>query len=152
LTQPAAASTFRRHHCIAQEHDMSNSGKNGAVIFVKYFERATAFYRDTMALTVTHEEPGLVVLENDTQQLVLHAIPAHIAATFEITDPPQAREDASVKLFFYVADFAAARAAAAAHGGRFLPADKEWVWRGFRACDGVDPEGNVVQIRKAERS
>jgi hypothetical protein len=29
-------------------------------------------------------------------------------------------------------------------------ADKEWAWRGFRACDGVDPEGNVVQIRRIE--
>lgn len=127
---------------------MSNPGKNGAVVFVKYLDRATAFYRDTMALAVTHEEPGLVVLESDSLQLVMHAIPPPIADTFEIADPPEVREDASVKLFFYVADFAAARVAAAAHGGRFQPAEKEWEWRGFRACDGVDPEGNVVQIRR----
>lgn len=26
---------------------------------------------------------------------------------------------------------------------------KEWEARGFRACDGRDPEGNVLQVREA---
>ncbi len=120
---------------------------SGAVVFAKRVDRLTAFYRDVAALVVTHEEPGLVVLEGNGVQLVLHAIPPHIADTFEIADPPVAREDTAIKLFFHVADFAAARAAATAHGGRFNPPDQEWGARGFRACDGVDPEGNVVQIR-----
>ena len=43
---------------------------------------------------------------------------------------------------------AEARARAPALGGRLAPAGKEWAARGFRACDGVDPEGNVVQFRE----
>lgn len=123
--------------------------KSGAVVFAKNVERLTAFYCETMALRVAHTEPGLAVLENDTLELVLHAIPPHIADTFELADPPLAREDASIKLIFPVADIAAARAAALARGGRFQSAENEWEWRGYRVCDGVDPEGNVVQIRTA---
>lgn len=123
----------------------------GAVIFVKYLERATAFYRDTMALTVTHADDDFAVLENAGTHLVLHAIPAAIAATFEIADPPVAREDTAIKPFFFVDDIAATRAAAKAHGGRFAPAAKEWEARGFRACDGIDPEGNVLQVRTLVR-
>jgi hypothetical protein len=26
--------------------------------------------------------------------------------------------------------------------------EKEWSARGFRACDGYDPEGNVFQVRE----
>lgn len=127
---------------------MIDPTKNGAVVFAKVVDRLTAFYRDAMSLAVTHEEPGLVVLEGNDMQLILHAISPHIADTFEIADPPVAREDTAIKLLFRVADFAAARAAAAAHGGRFDPPEKEWGARGFLACEGVDPEGNVVQIRK----
>jgi predicted enzyme related to lactoylglutathione lyase len=123
--------------------------RHGAVVFAQNVERLTAFYRETMALDVTHEEPGLAVLERDGFELVVHAIPSHIAETITLTDPPQALEDASVKLMFPVEDFTAARAAAALHGGRFFDADREWEWRGIRACDGIDPEGNVIQIRRA---
>lgn len=126
---------------------MIDAARNGAVVFAKNVERLTAFYRDAMSLAVTHEEPGLAVLEGNGVQLVLHAIPSHIADTFEIADPPVAREDTAIKLFFRVADFDAARTAAVAHGGRFDPPEREWGARGFRACEGVDPEGNVVQIR-----
>ncbi len=29
------------------------------------------------------------------------------------------------------------------------PASSAFVWAGFRACDGNDPEGNQVQFREA---
>lgn len=121
--------------------------KSGAVVFAKYLQPMTTFYREVAMLAPTQQEDGHAVLENDSLQLVVHAIPPHIAATFEISDPPQVREEASVKLVFPVADLAVARLAAAAHGGRLLPQENEWIWQGFRVCDGVDPEGNVFQLR-----
>ena len=33
--------------------------------------------------------------------------------------------------------------------GALYPSHKEWDARGFRACDGYDPEGNIVQLRKS---
>jgi hypothetical protein len=41
-----------------------------------------------------------------------------------------------------------AREAAARNGGRLRPAEDEWGARGFRACEGVDPDGNVIQCRE----
>ena len=36
-------------------------------------------------------------------------------------------------------------------GGEVWPVDREWeaASRGFRACDGRDPEGNVFQVRES---
>jgi hypothetical protein len=28
------------------------------------------------------------------------------------------------------------------------PTDKEWRFQGFKVCDGLDPEGNVIQFRE----
>lgn len=126
---------------------MHNVAKSGAVVFVKQLERMTAFYREVAMLAPMQQEDGYAVLESGSLQLVVHAIAPHIAATFEISAPPQVREEASVKLVFPVADLAVARRAAAAHGGRLLPPENEWIWQGFRVCDGIDPEGNVFQLR-----
>ena len=37
---------------------------------------------------------------------------------------------------------------AAALGGQIGPKQKQWTARGFTACDGFDPEGNVFQVRE----
>lgn len=126
---------------------MSAVARCGAVVFVKQLERMAAFYGELAALTPMQQEDGHAVLESDRLQLVLQAIPPSIAARFEIADPPQMREEASIKLIFPVTDLAAARAAAAARGGRVLGPEQEWVWQDCRVCDGVDPEGNVFQLR-----
>lgn len=126
---------------------MNATAKNGAVVFVKFLDRAVAFYRDATALAVTHEENGLAVLENAGFQLVLHAIPPRIARTIDIADPPVAREDTAIKLVFHVDDLDAACRAATASGGHFDPPLRQFEARGFRARDGLDPEGNVVQLR-----
>ena len=34
-------------------------------------------------------------------------------------------------------------------GGSLEPVEKEWSWRGFRASEAVDPDGNVIQFREA---
>jgi hypothetical protein len=35
-----------------------------------------------------------------------------------------------------------------AHGGVMEPVDKEWSFNGVTVCDGLDPEGNVIQFRE----
>lgn len=126
---------------------MSDAVRTGAVIFAKNVAQVASFYRELLSMTVAHSEPDLVVLESTETQLVIHGIPKHIADSFTIAVPPEAREDSSIKLFFPVISLTATRAAAVALGGRLGPPSKEWEARGFRACDGVDPEGNVVQFR-----
>lgn len=130
---------------------MSPSGSPvswGAVVFVNDASRAAAFYRAITGLPVAHSEEGYVLLGDGAYQLVIHAIPAPIAATIEVTSPPALREDAAFKLFFMVPDLAKARRAAAEHGGAIDPPDREWRLREYRVAEGHDPEGNVIQLRQ----
>jgi predicted enzyme related to lactoylglutathione lyase len=121
----------------------------GAVVYAKDMPRVSAFYAEVARLRVTHADHDHVVLESEGFQLIVHAIPADSAASFEITTLPLRREDAAVKLAFPVPSLAAARALAAKHGGELDPAEREWQFQDSRICDGHDPEGNVIQLREA---
>lgn len=58
------------------------------------------------------------------------------------------RENAAIKPVFFVPSIAAVRAGADAFGGILNPSDNEWSFQGFKVCDGLDPEGNVIQFRE----
>jgi predicted enzyme related to lactoylglutathione lyase len=127
---------------------MSAPVATGALVFAKDLPRMARFYEQMLGMTVLHAESGHTVLGGNGIELVMHGIPAHIAAQIAIADPPQAREETPIKLFFRVPSLAQARTRAPALGGRLAPAAAEWAAHGFRACDGVDPEGNVLQFRE----
>ena len=111
-----------------------------AVLFVHDVARMTAFYRDLARMHRMYGDDRHAVLERDGFQLTIHALDG--AGTDFTT-----REDSYLKLCFPVGDLVAARALVAGLGGTLWPADREWEARGFRACDGRDPEGNVFQLR-----
>lgn len=123
--------------------------KHGAVLFAKDLPRVAAFYRELLGMTKTVNENRLIVLESATYQLVIHAIPKKTADRLIITTPPERRADLPTKLVFAVASLAQVRAAAVALGGQVDDASAEFTARGFTACDGFDPEGNVLQFRQA---
>lgn len=115
-----------------------------AVVFVADVPRMANFYGALCSMRVLHEGADFAVLECDGLQLTLHALRGEPAGT-------QTRFDSYVKLCFPVGSIADARARAPALGGELWPPDEEWEapQRGFRACDGRDPEGNVFQVREA---
>lgn len=119
----------------------------GAVLFAKDVARIGRFYEAVAGLVVIETAPTWVRLGAGAFELVVHGIPPHIAATFEISTPPERREDAAIKLIFPVADIALARATAAQLGGELNPSDREWQVGPSRVCDGCDPEGNVFQVQ-----
>jgi predicted enzyme related to lactoylglutathione lyase len=121
----------------------------GAVLYAKNMERVAAFYESVLGLRRTGHDADHVVLESPAFQLVVLSIPGHIAANVEITAPPARRERAAVKMVFFVPSLDAVRAAVDAGGGVMNAADTEWRFRDHRVCDGLDPEGNVVQFRQA---
>lgn len=127
---------------------MPNAAQAGAVIFAKDLQRVAAFYETLLGLTAVHSESDHIVLASAPIELVIHAIPKAIADSFEITVPPERRSETAIKLYFPVASIAEARARAAALGGELNSPEGEWTARGFRACDGHDPEGNVLQLRE----
>ena len=127
----------------------ANLPKHGAVLFAKDLPRVAAFYRGLVGMLQTVTESRLIVLESESFQLVIHAIPKAVADRLDITTPPQRRVDLPTKLVFPVRSLAQARIDAVALGGQVDAPSGEFKARGFVACDGYDPEGNVVQFREA---
>src|SRR4051812_9416736 len=112
----------------------------GAVLFAKDLPRVAKFYEELLSMVVAHAEADHIVLESAACQLVVHAIPKKIAASIHISTPPERRTETPIKLFFFVNSIAEARDKAAALGGELNASKNEWEARGFRACDGYDPE------------
>lgn len=125
---------------------MAVAARTGTLIYAKDVDRLSAFYQALLGMTVRHAEAGYHVLASPDTQLIVHAIPPAIAATFEITAPPVLREDAAIKPFFTVPGLAAARARARALGGDVF--EEAWEGPGFRVCNAHDPEGNILQLRE----
>ena len=116
----------------------------GAVIFTSSRERLAEFYEAMTGLAVSFEDDNITVLGSAAFELVIHSLAAEPAAA----EPPVVREDGYIKPFFPVASLSEARERAVALGGRLRPQSEEWEARGFRACEAIDPDGNVVQFRQ----
>ncbi len=129
---------------------MTGAVKSGAVIFAKDVAAVARFYEGTVPMAILAEEDGAVRLENDSLQLVIHALPKAIASQIEIGAPPKLREQSAIKPVFAVDSLDRVRGIVSALGGGMKPASSAFVWAGFRACDGHDPEGNQVQFRERE--
>jgi predicted enzyme related to lactoylglutathione lyase len=127
---------------------MQSRPKPSAVIFAKDVSRLAHFYREVIGLKEVHADKDHAVLDERGFQLVIHGIPGRIAAQIEISEPPQVRENTPIKICLPVSRIEEARSKAAGLGGKIGAKNKEWEARGFRACDGYDPEGNVFQVRE----
>jgi uncharacterized protein YjbI with pentapeptide repeats len=121
--------------------------KPGVVLFVANLAKVTKFYETIGSLSLVHADRDHAVLECAHFELAIHAIPESIAAGIEIANPPEVRESTPFKLCLPVSSIDDARVSAAALGGMLKTSAEEWVDRGFRVCDGYDPEGNVIQVR-----
>jgi len=129
--------------------EMKIRPKPSIVVFAKSVPQLAKFYREVGELTTVHEDKDHIVLEQESFQVVIHGVPPEISAQIRITVPPQIREEAPMKMCLPVESIGRARLKAAEHGGALGPRDTEWEARGFRACDGYDPEGNVFQTRES---
>ena len=128
---------------------MANPFTAGAIVYAKDIQRLARFYAAVADLEIVHEVADHVVLESETHELVIVAIPAATAARIVIATPPVRRENTAFKLSFLVDSLADARSAAREAGGDLNPPEKEWDFQGLRVCDGCDPEGNMIQLREA---
>ena len=119
-----------------------------AVLYVRDVGRVRAFYATCFQMTAVEEAEDYCILESASWTLSLVAVPPHLAAGLDPTTPPRRREQVPVKLAFDVPSIDDLRPVAVATGGRIDPADTQWEFRGARHCDGVDPEGNVLQLQE----
>lgn len=125
---------------------MSGPAQAGLFLYAVNLTKVAAFYESLLDMRRLHSVADIVVLQSSDVQLVVHAIPSHIAATISIAEPPQHREDCALKFFFTVPSIEAARANARVLGGEVL--EQQWSGPGFRVCNAIDPEGNIFQVRE----
>jgi predicted enzyme related to lactoylglutathione lyase len=120
----------------------------GAMLYVKDLERMKRFYGDLLAIEATNENWTNEWASFDTGdvQFALHAVPAGITEHIEIASPPLLRESAPVKLIFEVKDVEGELDRLMALGVQTLR--RPWQ-RSGEACDAVDPEGNIFQLRSS---
>jgi len=123
---------------------MSQKIRPGVVIFSGDQERLAKFYEYVSGLTVQISDDKHTVLSSETFELVIHALGSEPATG----TAPRAREDSYIKPFFPVRSLEETRRRAAKLGGQLRPASDEWSARGFRACEAIDPDGNVIQFRE----
>ena len=119
------------------------STRPGAVIFTGDRDRLARFYEAMTGWPVRASDDIVTVLASEEFELVLHSLPNEPAG-----GSSEARQDGYVKPFFPVASLAEARRKAESLGGALRPAHEEWEARGFRACEAVDPDGNIIQFRE----
>ena len=118
----------------------------------KNVDQVAAFYSSVLGLIEAKRADDHIVLESPGFQLVVHRIPQHRDPKTDIASPPVRRADAPFKPVFFVPSLASIRVVAEAHGGYMEPTDKEWSFNGVLVCDGLDPEGNVIQFREMHES
>jgi hypothetical protein len=107
----------------------------------------THFYQTVASMVLLSQDRDHAILELAGLAVVIHALRGEPPVLPGPGGHLRIREDTYVKLCLPVQSIAAARAKAAL-GGALQPAAKEWQARGFRACDGHDPDGNVWQVRE----
>lgn len=127
---------------------MSPLPRPSAVLFVTDVPRMTQFYRVLASMALLHDDPEHAVLEVEGFQLIIHALRGEPHPRPAQGGQVRIRADSYVKVCLPVTNIAAARASAQSLGGTIQAPGKEWEARGFRACDGHDPEGNVFQVRQ----
>jgi catechol 2,3-dioxygenase-like lactoylglutathione lyase family enzyme len=126
---------------------MSSEARTGAVLFATDVDRVATFYAAVLGLTEAGRADDHIVLESAGFQLVVHRIPGSRPTPGD-SAPPVRRATAAFKPVFFVPSISRLREIAEAHGGTLEAADREWSFEGGKVCDGIDPEGNVIQLRE----
>lgn len=128
---------------------MSPAPAPAVVVFAADVRRVSTFYRELASMKLVQADEKHTVMEIESFQLVVHGLSGEPEVNADEKGHIDVRKDSYVKLCLPVASIAAARLLAAANGGAIRSPEHEWEARGFRACDGHDPEGNVIQVRES---
>ena len=127
---------------------MAGPARAGLFVYASDIERVATFYQAVAGMARRHATDELVVLQSPDIQLLVHRIPAAIAAGIAITSPPQRRDETALKFFFTVASIADTTAIVQRLGGVVYA--EQWQGPGFLVNNACDPEGNVFQVRELQ--
>lgn len=126
---------------------MSSPSRAGIFIYAKDLDRLSGFYQSVLGMTAAHRTDQMIVLRSPDFQLIIHAMPPHLASRVVIETPPQLRDTAAIKFFCTVPSLAIAAESAHALGGQVVP--EQWHGPGFVVRNACDPEGNIFQVRES---
>lgn len=125
---------------------MPGPARAGVFIYAKDLPRLSRFYETLLGMWVLAADDDHRVIENQDQQMVLHAMPAPLAAEVVVKTPPEPRTEQAIKPFFTVASLERAEGEAAHLGGFVF--GPTWEGPGFIVRNACDPEGNILQLRQ----
>ncbi|MEO8002838.1 MAG: glyoxalase/bleomycin resistance/dioxygenase family protein [Arenimonas sp.] len=125
---------------------MAGPARAGALIYAKDLSRVSEFYQQLFDMKLLKADSEHHVIESADIQLIIHAIPAHIANTISISSPPEPRSEQAIKLFFTVPSISATEKIAAAFGGSLF--GDEYTGPKIKVRNGSDPEGNIFHVRE----
>jgi catechol-2,3-dioxygenase len=117
-----------------------------AVLYVRQLEVMRVFYQECFGLRITDQTDTYCVLESEDWTLSLVMGRDAPAAEVEAPQRPIRRDWAPIKLGFRVHRIEDLRAVIGRLGGHLGPHTATWEFQHFARLDGVDPEGNVVQL------
>jgi predicted enzyme related to lactoylglutathione lyase len=123
-----------------------------AVLFAKSLQRIAPFYREVLGAKTLGRSDHHESLECQGFHLLLQQIPDALAESFEISTPPERREQSAVRLDFPVADIQTARLSARRLGGHIDEVPPPWAGDSTDFYLGYDPEGNVIGLMPAKTS
>jgi catechol 2,3-dioxygenase-like lactoylglutathione lyase family enzyme len=119
------------------------------VIYVQRLESMRAFYVACLGLAAVEEDETTATLRSEGLTVHLVKVPAAVAASIELSDPPRRRAETPLKAAFEVTGIETLRGLIAELGGRLDPPERGHSFGGYSRLDAVDPEGNVIQLLEA---
>lgn len=125
---------------------MKGPARSGVLIYAKNIEKVSQFYSQVLPLKCVHADAEHQILHSGDVQLIIQAIPAHIADSIEIAAPPEPREEQAIKPFFTIENLAEAERIVFDNGGSVC--GPVWPGPGFNARNVCDPEGNIIHLRE----
>ena len=114
-----------------------------AVLYVRDLEAMAAFYRQCIGLMPVETGDRYCGLRADALTLWL-VRGQELPGCADSEAPARRRSEVPVKLAFDVGSIEQASSAIAALSGSITPIS--WDFAGYRRCDAIDPEGNVIQL------
>jgi predicted enzyme related to lactoylglutathione lyase len=127
-----------------------SASKVSAVLFAKDCAGVSEFYAAVLGVRALRQDAGHALFECDGFELVVHRIPAALAAEIEIENPPRRHESGAIRLNFPIRDIALRRLAAARLGGVIDSQPPSWAEPDSRFFLGHDPEGNVFGVSSVD--
>ena len=125
---------------------MTGPSRAGTLVYAKHLDTVSQFYERVLGARVVHADADHLVLATPDMQLIVHAIPPHIAADITLASPPEPREEQAFKPYFTVASLHEAERTVQACGGAVC--GPVWPGPGFQARNVCDPEGNILHLRE----